>query len=181
MAVRKVTRLVAIRCGSGFIILEPHNLTCLVENETFKALNGKACCGTSHNKTSDFSWQFSQYNLSYLIPWFSVAFPLFSAQNSISECQTLLVMSWQKSFSRMWSNVFCLQVNRVNLEICTLTCLQHPVPIDGLILEKNQKIQRQLDNPRTIYFIILLLLSNRALYWFTAVGSETIFYSNKCY
>ncbi len=25
------------------------------------------------------------------------------------------------------------------------------------------------------------LLSNRALYWFTAVGSETIFYSNKCY
>ncbi len=81
----------------------------------------------------------------------------------------------------MWSNVFCLQVNRVNLEICTLTCLQHPVPIDGLILEKNQKIQRQLDNPRTIYFIILLLLSNRALYWFTAVGSETVFYSNKCY
>ena len=28
-----------------------------------------------------------------------------------------------------------------------------------------------------VHFIILLLLSNRALYWFTAVGSETIFYS----
>ncbi len=33
----------------------------------------------------------------------------------------------------------------------------------------------------TIYMFILLLLSNRALYWFTAVGSETVFYSNKCY
>ncbi len=32
-----------------------------------------------------------------------------------------------------------------------------------------------------IWDIILLLLSNRALYWFTAVGSETIFYSNRCY
>ncbi len=29
--------------------------------------------------------------------------------------------------------------------------------------------------------IILLLLSNRALYWFTAVGSETVFYSIICY
>ncbi len=33
----------------------------------------------------------------------------------------------------------------------------------------------------TIQTIILLLLSNRALYWFTAVGSETVFYSNQCY
>ena len=30
-------------------------------------------------------------------------------------------------------------------------------------------------------FFILLLLSNRAFYWFTAVGSETVFYNNKCY
>ncbi len=29
-----------------------------------------------------------------------------------------------------------------------------------------------------IFQFILLLLSNRALYWFTAIGSETIFYSN---
>ncbi len=28
---------------------------------------------------------------------------------------------------------------------------------------------------------ILLLLSNRALYWFTAGGSKTVFYSNECY
>ncbi len=32
-----------------------------------------------------------------------------------------------------------------------------------------------------VYNFILLLLSNRALYWFTAVGSEIVFYSNKCY
>ncbi len=32
-----------------------------------------------------------------------------------------------------------------------------------------------------IWTIILLLLSNRVLYWFTAVGSETVFYSNRCY
>ncbi len=32
-----------------------------------------------------------------------------------------------------------------------------------------------------ILMFILLLLSNRALYWFTTVGSETVFYSNKCY
>ncbi len=32
-----------------------------------------------------------------------------------------------------------------------------------------------------ILTIILLLLSNRALYRFTAIGSETVFYSNKCY
>ncbi len=29
-----------------------------------------------------------------------------------------------------------------------------------------------------VIFIILLLLSNRALYWFTAIGSETVFYCN---
>ena len=32
-----------------------------------------------------------------------------------------------------------------------------------------------------ISIFILLLVSKRALYWFTAVGSETVFYSNKCY
>ena len=35
-------------------------------------------------------------------------------------------------------------------------------------------------NDSHVFAFILLLLSNRALYWFTAVGSETIFYSNKC-
>ncbi len=34
---------------------------------------------------------------------------------------------------------------------------------------------------RNIYGLILLLLSNRAFYWFTVIGSETVFYSNKCY
>ena len=32
-----------------------------------------------------------------------------------------------------------------------------------------------------IPFIILLLVCNRARYWSTAVGSDTVFYSNDCY
>ncbi len=33
----------------------------------------------------------------------------------------------------------------------------------------------------TISYFILLLLSKRALCWFTAVGTETIIFGNKCY
>ncbi len=32
-----------------------------------------------------------------------------------------------------------------------------------------------------VCIFILLLLSNKALYWFTAIGSKTVFYSKTCY
>ena len=33
----------------------------------------------------------------------------------------------------------------------------------------------------SLCYLLLLLLNNRDLYWFTAVGSETVFYSNRCF
>ncbi len=60
--------------------------------------------------------------------------------------------------------------------------LREAVFLHCMMKTENLYVYMYIHRKKTsVLLIIPLFLSNLALYWFTAVGSETLFYSNKYY